>query len=195
MNDSWKKDSVPTLPNFEGKILDGQKCECAICGKKKKIGGFLNPVSKSEDKPPKIVCFDCMMEVVARDKGISKKQAIKERKKATESYHAFLDYIRDSYLERVNRKEKEFESMEEAQAVMDFTRKEWNGFSVELRFALDKLNNKELKGLFKSLKIDFEELVSFVKLETGEKIGRNDSCPCGSGMKYKKCCGDIRNVN
>ncbi|MCJ0225498.1 SEC-C domain-containing protein [Clostridioides difficile] len=21
------------------------------------------------------------------------------------------------------------------------------------------------------------------------KIGRNDSCPCGSGKKYKKCCG------
>ena len=21
------------------------------------------------------------------------------------------------------------------------------------------------------------------------KIGRNDSCPCGSGAKYKKCCG------
>ncbi len=21
-----------------------------------------------------------------------------------------------------------------------------------------------------------------------EKVGRNDSCPCGSGMKYKKCC-------
>lgn len=20
------------------------------------------------------------------------------------------------------------------------------------------------------------------------KIGRNDSCPCGSGQKYKKCC-------
>ncbi len=23
----------------------------------------------------------------------------------------------------------------------------------------------------------------------GEKIGRNDLCPCGSGKKYKKCCG------
>lgn len=23
----------------------------------------------------------------------------------------------------------------------------------------------------------------------GRKIGRNDSCPCGSGEKYKKCCG------
>ncbi len=23
----------------------------------------------------------------------------------------------------------------------------------------------------------------------GGKVGRNDSCPCGSGKKYKKCCG------
>jgi preprotein translocase subunit SecA len=23
----------------------------------------------------------------------------------------------------------------------------------------------------------------------GQKIGRNDPCPCGSGKKYKKCCG------
>lgn len=22
-----------------------------------------------------------------------------------------------------------------------------------------------------------------------EKIGRNEPCPCGSGKKYKKCCG------
>lgn len=24
---------------------------------------------------------------------------------------------------------------------------------------------------------------------TGKKVGRNDPCPCGSGLKYKKCCG------
>jgi preprotein translocase subunit SecA len=23
----------------------------------------------------------------------------------------------------------------------------------------------------------------------GQKVGRNDPCPCGSGKKYKKCCG------
>ncbi len=28
-----------------------------------------------------------------------------------------------------------------------------------------------------------------IKNEEGEKIGRNDPCPCGSGKKYKKCCG------
>jgi hypothetical protein len=28
------------------------------------------------------------------------------------------------------------------------------------------------------------------KQEPGEpKVGRNDPCPCGSGKKYKKCCG------
>lgn len=24
---------------------------------------------------------------------------------------------------------------------------------------------------------------------TGQKVGRNDPCPCGSGIKHKKCCG------
>ena len=24
---------------------------------------------------------------------------------------------------------------------------------------------------------------------TGKKVGRNDPCPCGSGKKYKNCCG------
>jgi preprotein translocase subunit SecA len=24
---------------------------------------------------------------------------------------------------------------------------------------------------------------------TGDKVGRNDPCPCGSGKKYKKCHG------
>jgi uncharacterized protein YecA (UPF0149 family) len=26
-------------------------------------------------------------------------------------------------------------------------------------------------------------------IREGGKIGRNDPCPCGSGLKYKKCCG------
>ena len=28
-----------------------------------------------------------------------------------------------------------------------------------------------------------------LKDEEGKKVGRNDPCPCGSGKKYKKCCG------
>ncbi|QSO49354.1 YecA family protein [Alicyclobacillus mengziensis] len=28
-----------------------------------------------------------------------------------------------------------------------------------------------------------------VRFATKKKVGRNDPCPCGSGKKYKKCCG------
>jgi len=37
---------------------------------------------------------------------------------------------------------------------------------------------------------DLEILLNTPKpVKVGKKIGRNDPCPCGSGMKYKKCCG------
>lgn len=40
----------------------------------------------------------------------------------------------------------------------------------------------------------YEAALSEPRIETqplvrSEKIGRNDPCPCGSGKKYKKCCG------
>jgi len=28
----------------------------------------------------------------------------------------------------------------------------------------------------------------------GKKVGRNDPCPCGSGKKYKFCCGRAANA-
>ena len=29
-------------------------------------------------------------------------------------------------------------------------------------------------------------------MSTAIKVGRNDPCPCGSGMKYKSCCARKR---
>lgn len=34
-----------------------------------------------------------------------------------------------------------------------------------------------------------QEDETIVSLSSGPKVGRNDDCPCGSGKKYKKCCG------
>ncbi|HLD31573.1 MAG TPA: preprotein translocase subunit SecA [Patescibacteria group bacterium] len=48
--------------------------------------------------------------------------------------------------------------------------------------ASDKL---VLKGAQKSA----TDISSKPRDEQGNKIGRNDLCPCGSGKKYKKCCG------
>ena len=38
--------------------------------------------------------------------------------------------------------------------------------------------------------IDLEILLNPPKTKIAEKkTGRNEPCPCGSGQKYKKCCG------
>ena len=42
------------------------------------------------------------------------------------------------------------------------------------------MNNKDFNELYK-------ELEKKVK-DDGDKLSRNDPCPCGSGKKYKKCC-------
>ncbi len=34
-----------------------------------------------------------------------------------------------------------------------------------------------------------------VVVRKAERVGRNDLCPCGSGKKYKKCCGAAQNSN
>lgn len=41
----------------------------------------------------------------------------------------------------------------------------------------------DLRDLWKSIGPRVEQVVK------GEQPGRNDPCPCGSGKKYKKCCG------
>ena len=33
------------------------------------------------------------------------------------------------------------------------------------------------------------EVIPTTITRVGAKVGRNDPCPCGSGKKYKQCCG------
>lgn len=42
--------------------------------------------------------------------------------------------------------------------------------------------------LTENLKKSSEES-KVINIQTRKKIGRNDPCPCGSGKKYKRCCG------
>ncbi len=48
-------------------------------------------------------------------------------------------------------------------------------------------------GYFKKIDGNWMYSVGQVKpmtvIREGAKVGRNDPCPCGSGKKYKKCCG------
>ena len=49
--------------------------------------------------------------------------------------------------------------------------------------------NTERKQTIKGVANDGKEKVKQTPKKAEKKIGRNDPCPCGSGKKYKNCCG------
>lgn len=51
-----------------------------------------------------------------------------------------------------------------------------------------KVRGNLLSEIEKALKPGEEKWINGTVVK-GEKIGPNDPCPCGSGKKYKKCCG------
>ena len=62
--------------------------------------------------------------------------------------------------------------MLDAKAEWLYTLPQWDGILSEER-------RREITKEFRSAKIFVNETA----------VGRNDPCPCGSGKKYKKCCG------
>ena len=98
----------------------------------------------------------------------------------------FLDGINDS-LKTPN----PIETMEEDTEVsLDFDKEKlyYNmvGCKADWLYELPQWDNlldeETRKALYKKQKLSG----TVVK---GKKIGRNDPCPCGSGKKYKQCCG------
>ena len=78
----------------------------------------------------------------------------------------FLDGINDSL------KELLYKNMVAAGADWLYNLEEWNAI-------FDEEKRKEL----------YKEQKSSTTVVKGDKIYPNDPCPCGSGKKYKKCCG------
>lgn len=60
----------------------------------------------------------------------------------------------------------------------------WAGYNDDYR---DENMINDIKRAENPLVYDDEEQTPYVR--AAPKIGRNDPCPCGSGKKYKKCCG------
>jgi len=67
-----------------------------------------------------------------------------------------------------------------------------------LRAGVDTTNREALQQFM----VDYNRRIQMVRaqqppvqapipiVEDSARVGRNDPCPCGSGKKYKKCCGD-----
>ena len=109
-----------------------------------------------------------------------------------ETMVAFLDGINDSLKDGVENNieelyedtmvsleydtEKLYKNMVAAQADWLYNLPQWEGiYDEETRSRLYK-----------------EQRKSTTYVREGKKVGRNDPCPCGSGKKYKKCCGAVK---
>ena len=57
---------------------------------------------------------------------------------------------------------------------------------------LEKVKTDVIKFLLNmNLVLSNEKENKAQPLETNKKVGRNEKCPCGSGKKYKHCCGSV----
>ena len=54
---------------------------------------------------------------------------------------------------------------------------------AEVRQNLERVENKNIRTN------DSKEKVKSKPIKKNQTVGRNDPCPCGSGKKYKQCCG------
>jgi len=57
----------------------------------------------------------------------------------------------------------------------------------EIEEAFQRKKKRELEQARMAGSGDMRTVLQVVR--SGAKVGRNDPCPCGSGKKYKKCCG------
>jgi Predicted metal-binding protein related to the C-terminal domain of SecA len=129
-------------------------------------------------------------EYILEEKVTEIKGTIKELGKkfdmSVEYMVAFVDGINDILPNPY--KMDELDDNSDIEIVIDFEKlyKKMVEYKAEHLFTLPQWDNvfteAERKNLFSQQKM----ARTVVK---GDKIGRNDPCPCGSGKKYKKCCG------
>lgn len=64
-----------------------------------------------------------------------------------------------------------------------------DGISRELIDRLVGQESPRLSRMFSSRRAAALRQPGQVEIRETRRIGRNDPCPCGSGLKFKRCCG------
>ncbi|SDY45400.1 SEC-C motif-containing protein [Proteiniborus ethanoligenes] len=102
------------------------------------------------------------------------------------TFVGFIDGINTSLINPV-----EIEKLEENSDVkleIDFEKLYFNMLNAKAPWLYELPEWEEILSKEKRKEITKEYRASKVIVKE-KKIGRNEPCPCGSGKKYKKCCG------
>ena len=103
-----------------------------------------------------------------------------------EYFIGFLDGISESLKHEIILESYESDSIVKLE--IDFEKLYYNMLKVEAEwlYNLKGWDNMLTEERRKEIQKEYKASKTVVK---GDKIGRNDVCACGSGKKYKKCCG------
>ena len=100
-------------------------------------------------------------------------------------FAGFMDGIKTSLKESVEVDKLQEDSL--LDVTIDFEKLYYNmhNAKAEWLYTLDEWDNI----LTKEQRADIKKQFVIDHTAVRDKVGRNDPCPCGSGKKYKKCCG------
>ncbi len=100
-------------------------------------------------------------------------------------FTGFLDGINTSLVKELDIDSLEAES--QLSLEIDFNKLYWNMHEAKADWLY---NLEQWDGILPKEKRDeITKEFRLSKMAVSSKVGRNDLCPCGSGKKYKKCCG------
>lgn len=98
----------------------------------------------------------------------------------------FVDGINESLINPVNLEEMTEDTIIDFQLNLEALYKNMVEANAEWLYELKEWDEIFDSKKRKELYLEQKKSNTIVR---DKKIGRNDSCPCGSGKKYKKCCG------
>ena len=114
------------------------------------------------------------------------KDLAKEYKMTNVEFAGFIDGINTSISPEIN-----LEELTEDTSIhlnIDYEKLYWNMLDAgeEWLYTISAWDNILTKEKRDEIKKEYNQSKIVIK---PKKVGRNEPCPCGSGLKYKKCCG------
>jgi hypothetical protein len=156
---------------------------------------YIEDNSKTEEDQNEFWRKYCLEETVLYQKILENKIQVitgkvedlaKENSMLLPQFMGFLDGINDSLENPLDLETTELET--EINIKINFEKLYKNMLSVpaEWLYNLEEWDNVLSKGERVVIRKEYKSSKTVVN---DVKVGRNESCPCGSGKKYKKCCG------
>lgn len=156
---------------------------------------YIEENSKTEDEQNKFWEKYCADEKVLYQKILSNKLQIiegtveglaNENKMIASQFMGFLDGINDSLVISLDLDTIELDT--EIKLEIEFEKLYKNMLTVpaEWLYSLEEWDNILSEEKRTELTKEYKRSKTVVN---EDKVGRNEPCPCGSGKKFKKCCG------